>query len=118
MEKYLLRNSFALPYFHDASGRQILPDNILWRRKEAFSDGVCSQEGRHLYTILQEHINANISADTDKKSGIKSGIEIEKEYYKQMFHKYFPNCAHIVPYYWMPKYTEATDPSARTLAFY
>ena len=30
----------------------------------------------------------------------------------------FPNCENILPYYWMPKYTNATDPSARTLDFY
>jgi asparagine synthase (glutamine-hydrolysing) len=48
----------------------------------------------------------------------KSGIEIEKEYYKQIFNEYFPNCLHLLPYYWMPKYTEASDPSARTLSFY
>ena len=39
-------------------------------------------------------------------------------YYKDIFKKYYPNCSNIVPYYWMPKYTDATDPSARTLDIY
>jgi len=30
----------------------------------------------------------------------------------------YPNCESIVPYYWMPKFTNATDPSARTLDIY
>ena len=45
-------------------------------------------------------------------------IETEKLYYKQIFDSFYPNCQHIVPYYWMPKYTNATDPSARTLDLY
>ena len=40
------------------------------------------------------------------------------KYYKEIFDKEFPNCEHIIPYFWMPKYTNATDPSARTLCFY
>ena len=45
-------------------------------------------------------------------------IELEKKYYKEIFDTEFPNCTHILPYFWMPKYTNATDPSARTLNFY
>ena len=30
-----------------------MPESILWRRKEAFSDGV-SKQSRSLYTIIQE----------------------------------------------------------------
>ena len=54
-EKFLLRKSFEHIYFCDSITRQILPDEILWRKKEAFSDGVSSQ-GRSLFTILQEFI--------------------------------------------------------------
>ena len=45
------------------------------------------------------------------------GICIGK-YYKEIFDKEFTNCQHILPYYWMPKYSNATDPSARTLEVY
>jgi asparagine synthase (glutamine-hydrolysing) len=48
----------------------------------------------------------------------EANIETEKMYYKRIFDKEFPNCAHILPYFWMPKYTNATDPSARTLEIY
>ena len=48
----------------------------------------------------------------------KPCIETEKQYYKNIFDKAYPNCSHILPYFWMPKYTNATDPSARTLIFY
>ena len=42
----------------------------------------------------------------------------EQKYYRHIFEKYFPNQGDIVPYYWMPKFIEASDPSARTLNVY
>ena len=45
-------------------------------------------------------------------------IETEKGYYKMLFDEFFPNVENALPYYWMPKYTNATDPSARTLEIY
>jgi len=129
-EKYLLRNSFSHLFYSDCLGRQILPDEILWRKKEAFSDGVSSQ-GRSLFTILQEKIAKkkneeqsilpanDIICELDKTLWLfQPNIELEKKYYKEIFDKEFPNCSHIIPYFWMPKYTNATDPSARTLDIY
>jgi len=106
IEKFLLRNSF--------SKEKILPDEILWRKKEAFSDGV-SSHGRSLYTILQEKIGKKLE---NVITPFTEGIQTEKYYYRQIFDQLFPNCDSIVPYFWMPKYTNATDPSARTLTFY
>lgn len=106
IEKFLLRQAF--------SNEQILPDEILWRKKEAFSDGVSSQ-GRSLYSILQEKIAKKLE---NVITPFTEGIQHEKYYYKTLFDKFFPNCQTIVPYFWMPKYTDATDPSARTLTFY
>jgi asparagine synthase (glutamine-hydrolysing) len=116
IEKYLLRYSFARYFFTDYIGRQILPNEILWRKKEAFSDGV-SSHGRSLFTIIQEHICEKLSAETICVIR-KPSIEIEKSYYKKIFDEAYPNCSHILPYFWMPKYTDAIDPSARTLTFY
>jgi asparagine synthase (glutamine-hydrolysing) len=110
-EKYLLRKSFSKIYFVNYNGNQILPTEILWRKKEAFSDGV-SSKGRSLFTILQELIASKYNNKREPS------IELEKMYYKEIFDKEFPNCSHILPYFWMPKYTNATDPSARTLEVY
>jgi asparagine synthase (glutamine-hydrolysing) len=115
IEKFILRYAFSEKNFKDCNGSQILPDKILWRKKEAFSDGV-STKGRSLYQILQEKIAAKMSFDTGIQ--YEANIETEKLYYKQIFDSFYPNCQHIVPYYWMPKYTNAVDPSARTLDFY
>jgi asparagine synthase (glutamine-hydrolysing) len=116
-EKFLIRKSFTSSYFIDYKNRQILPDEILYRRKEAFSDGV-SSKGRSLFTILQEFIaNYYFTSDPNNVT-YKPCIELEKKYYKEIFDKFYPNCEHILPYYWMPKYTNARDPSARTLEIY
>ena len=120
-EKYILRegfnvNSGAVLHFKDNRGRQLLPDEILFRKKEAFSDGVSSQ-GRSLYTILQEFITLHLNSE-ENTNKYKLCIETEKHYYKKIFDSYYPNCSSILPYFWMPKYTDAKDPSARTLTFY
>jgi asparagine synthase (glutamine-hydrolysing) len=116
-EKYLLRESFDKTNFVGYDGRQILPDEILWRKKEAFSDGV-SSKGRSLFEILQEFIATYYNEMSGGLELHKPCIELEKQYYKMIFDNEFPNCHHILPYFWMPKYTNATDPSARTLDFY
>jgi len=54
----------------------------------------------------------------NKLNKFEANIETEKYYYKMLFDEFYPNCSHILPYFWMPKYTNATDPSARTLTFY
>ena len=136
MEKFLLRNSFRLEKFQDIYGKQILPDEILWRRKEAFSDGV-SNKGRSLYVILQEAISLKMRLENYYSDGnninnvydnavtnkaiddlYPANLQTEKLFYKKLFDHYYPNCSQLVPYYWMPKYTEAKDPSARTLELY
>ena len=123
MEKFILRNSFSQKFFKNVDGNQLLPDEILWRRKEAFSDGV-SSKGRSLFTILQEYISLHLNLDMkpiDKfipSPKFIPSIDTEKYYYKMLFDKFYPNCSQILPYLWMPKYTDATDPSARTLDIY
>jgi len=116
IEKFILRHSFSRENFIDCFDRQILPNDILFRKKEAFSDGV-SGHGRSLYQILQEHISITMNMD-EKRDAYKPCIQTEKMYYKKIFDSYYPNCSHILPYFWMPKYTDAFDPSARTLSFY
>jgi hypothetical protein len=87
----------------------ITNDDLSFDQKEAFSDGVTSQ-GRSLFTILQEFIAVKYKENPS--------IELEKKYYREIFDNEYPNCADILPYFWMPKYTNATDPSARTLDLY
>lgn len=53
VEKHLLRDAF--------SGLDLLPDGILWRRKEAFSDGLTSVK-KSWFTCLQEHVETLVRA--------------------------------------------------------
>lgn len=51
VEKHLLREAFR--------GLNLIPDEILWRRKEAFSDGLTSVK-KSWYMSLQEHIESEV----------------------------------------------------------
>lgn len=115
-EKYLIRASFSDSNYLNSHGKQILPNEILWRTKEAFSDGV-SGHGRSLFQILQEQIAHKLNS-VDMTTQYEANIDTEKIYYASLFNKYYPNMIHILPYFWMPKYTNASDPSARTLDVY
>jgi asparagine synthase (glutamine-hydrolysing) len=112
IEKYLIRCAFSKGDDAFREGN-VLPYEILWRRKEAFSDGV-SNHGRSLFQIIQDYIDANFMQD-DKEC---SKRDKERLYYWTIFNKEYPNHGHLLPYYWMPKYIHSNDPSARTLASY
>ena len=121
IEKFILRNSFSPNNFLNHNGSDLLPSEILWRKKEAFSDGV-SSPGNSLYQILQKKIAMKLNEDNLVSSGAlpeyEADINTEKYYYKTIFESKFTNRLNILPYYWMPKYTNAIVPSARTLQFY
>ena len=42
----------------------------------------------------------------------------EQYYYRHLFEKHYTGTSNVIPYFWMPKYVNATDSSARTLAIY
>jgi hypothetical protein len=42
----------------------------------------------------------------------------EQFYYRSAFEYYYEGFENVVPYFWMPKYVDAKDASARTLAAY
>jgi asparagine synthase (glutamine-hydrolysing) len=116
-EKYLLRQSFSFVNYN-FNDKPLLPDEILWRRKEAFSDGV-SCNGRSLFTIIQEYVNSlQLNMNFLPQCIINNPVTKEQKYYRGIFHYHYPNLEHVIPYFWMPKYVNATDPSARTLEIY
>lgn len=116
-EKYLLRRAF--------SGTDLLPNSVLWRTKEAFSDGVSSNK-KSWFSILQDHIQNNIFKTTSNKMLNSQKIfytfnepkTLEQLHYRMIFESYYPSQSHLIPSFWMPNYTNATDASARTLDIY
>jgi asparagine synthase (glutamine-hydrolysing) len=111
MEKYVLRAAFA------TSG--LLPESVLWRRKEAFSDGISHAEKSWFETAKQRGEDEFPSGWTGyyTMNPPKTG---EAAWYRSLFHESYPEAAAaLIPAMWMPRFIEgATDPSARTLALY
>ena len=116
-EKYLLRRAF--------SGDTLLPDCVLWRTKEAFSDGVSSQK-KSWFSVLQDHIQTNVLKTSsteflDSQKTFYTHIQpstFEQLHYRMVFESYFKNHSDVIPCFWMPNFTNATDASARTLDIY
>ncbi|KAI2654542.1 Asparagine synthetase [glutamine-hydrolyzing] [Labeo rohita] len=113
VEKHLLRDSFK--------GMKLIPDEILWRRKEAFSDGLTSMK-KSWYTSLQEHIKSEVNDSQLEKAAklfsFNPPTTKEGFYIRQVFEKMYPGRCEWTPHYWMPRWIKATDPSARTLSIY
>lgn len=115
IEKYLIRKAF--------DDTTYLPNEILYRRKEAFSDGVSSST-RSWYQIIQEHMEQYTFENIDNIENDfypnQRDIPKTKEqlYYYTIFSNLYPKRNNIIPYYWMPNFVDATDASARTLDIY
>lgn len=113
-EKYLIRQAF--------DGLDIIPQEVLWRPKEAFSDGVASKK-KSLFQHLQEFIDPLVSDQQLKTAAEKYPFNTpqtkEAYYYREIFAELYPNCEHFTPYMWLPKWCgNVVDPSARTLNHY
>jgi asparagine synthase (glutamine-hydrolysing) len=109
IEKYLLRSAF--------SEINLLPEEVLWRPKEAFSDGVSSLKNSW-YEILQRQTSL-LYTETDIRNNsylINKPYTSESLYFRKIFDTiYSDNVANIIPYFWLPKWGSYSDPSARTL---
>ena len=111
-EKYLLRKAF--------DDGNTLPKEVLWRTKEAFSDGV-SKKTRSWYEVIQEHVQKNTYTNEKTQQHNFTHMKpttLEQSYYRREFNKHYEGCDEIIPYFWMPKFINASDASARTLDIY
>lgn len=112
MEKYILRKAF--------DGE--LPDDLLWRRKEAFSDGVSGME-RSWFQIIQEYVDKIIPdcEFEERKSKYTYNTPTDKEslWYRELFEKHYPNREKTIPFMWKHPFNDQNaDPSARLLDCY
>ena len=117
MEKYILRKAF------EDDG--LLPDDVLWRRKEAFSDGVSSQDGRTWIQMIKEYVDRIISDAefNNERNGLFSlynpPYDKESFYYRRVFESLYDGRGDTIPYYWRHPFCDGVlDPSARLLDFY
>jgi asparagine synthase (glutamine-hydrolysing) len=115
-EKNLIRQAFYHCYPH------IIPYEILFRQKEAFSDGVSTTK-HSWHSILKEYIKTkNLNIKDSVKYNYNTPFSTESLYYRKIFDKLFnknnKNFDTIIPHYWQPNFTKETDPSARELSIY
>jgi len=114
-EKSLLRDAFR--------DTRLLPDEILYRRKEAFSDGVSGKE-KSWYEIAQEMASLVVPIEWEQDAKLFSSpypTTAEQFYYRSLYKAMFPygTLRVTVPHFWLPKWSgDAKDPSARSLSFY
>lgn len=107
-EKWLLRKSVEM------MDNTLLPKTVLWRKKEAFSDGVSSND-KSWYEIIREKVSDIHISNTYSYLPPKTN---EQYYYRSLFESFYPKCERILPYFWMPKFVNAEDSSARSLSIY
>ncbi|WP_440976196.1 asparagine synthase B [Pseudoxanthomonas winnipegensis] len=120
IEKAVLREAFA----------GYLPDSILWRQKEQFSDGV----GYGWIDGLKAHAEAQVTdrelAAADKRFPVNPPQTKEAYYYRTLFEQAFPStaaaetvpggksiaCSSPAAIAWDASFAAAADPSGRAIA--
>jgi len=107
-EKFLLRQVF--------NDNLYLPIDCLYRKKEAFSDGISSKD-KSWYSIINNRMNKDNTIKDLKDCPSK-----EAYYYKNKFIELFgTDRLSILPHYWQPNFKKTDDyidPSARILNIY
>jgi asparagine synthase (glutamine-hydrolysing) len=71
-----------------------------------------------LYQIIQEFVSKKYYSMNDVKYIHNPPQTLEQFYYRNIFEMHYPNMGNVVPYFWMPRYVNAVDASARTLEIY
>lgn len=107
IEKDLLRRAFV----------DYLPRELLWRRKEAFSDGVSAADNSW-FTIIRDALSDDTpSSSTRIQTSHLQPYDTESRVYRQTFDRHYAS-PNVVPYYWKHPFTTEQDPSARCLTNY
>ena len=114
MGKYLLRHAFEKDH--------LLPDDILWRQKAAFSDAVGHSMVDDLKAYAEEKYSDEEFETLRHKYDYCTPFTKESLLYREIFEKYYPGQAEMIKDFWMPNKSwegcNVNDPSARVLANY
>ena len=105
IEKYLFRKAFD----------HLLPKELTWRVKTAFSDGVSNSE-KPWYQIIKEFMDTKYTNEEfillSNKYTHNKPYDKESLYYREIYESYYPNTSHTIPYFWKQPFTTEDDPSA------
>tara|TARA_A100001015_G_C14674917_1_gene588382 strand:- start:89 stop:730 length:642 start_codon:yes stop_codon:yes gene_type:complete len=111
IEKYILRKAFQVK----EGEKEWLPNSVLWRQKEQFSDGV----GYNWIDSLKDTVEKKITDYDLDNAGTKYKYNTpdtkEGYYYRQIFEELFPNRQKVVSP-WLPQTqwdNVRKDPSGR-----
>ena len=120
MEKWVVRKAFE----------DMLPESVVWRQKEQFSDGV----GYSWIDTLKEMVNTEVSdeqlANAKYKFPIQTPASKEEFYYRTIFAEHFPSdaaalsvpqeasvaCSTKIALEWDESFKNMNDPSGRAVA--
>ena len=120
MEKKILRKAFA----------DILPEEIAWRQKEQFSDGVGYSWIDTLKKITSEQVSDEQMAHAAERFPIHTPLCKEEYFYRSIFEEHFPSksaalsvnqeasvaCSTAIALEWDAAWKEMNDPSGRAVA--
>lgn len=111
-EKYIIR--------HMAKKYNLLPDSVIWRTKDAFSDAISGKD--NWITALKRYaletfVDINFINEMEQYSHLQPET-VEQLLYRKLFESMYPDREHILPHFWMPKWCDAKDPSATVLSVY
>ena len=117
VEKAILRSAF--------DDGITLPQEVLWRRKEAFSDGVSTPE-KAWFQEIQERVTDIVPSNWREKAVLSYSSHLTPNTAEEYYYRFIFTSAYglgairaTVPYRWMPKWCpETNDPSAKTLNIY
>ena len=114
MGKYLLRHAFEKD--------KLLPENILFRDKAAFSDAVGHSLADDLKAYAEEKYTDREFEEKRQKYAWHTPFTKESLLYREIFEQYYPDEDRLIADYWMPnrswKGCDVNDPSARYLSNY
>lgn len=107
IEKKLLRDSF---------NDDTIPNEILYRIKNAFSDAC----GYDWIPSLRQYCESLVSDEDFSNRSVKyphcTPPTKEAYFYRTVFEEYYPNQSHILEHYWLPNWIENNgEPSAKVL---
>ncbi|XP_078490564.1 asparagine synthetase [glutamine-hydrolyzing]-like [Ciona intestinalis] len=108
IEKHVMRKSFE--------GTGLIPDEILWRRKEKLDDCVTTTDpwSRILLHVADKLITDKTLTDASiayPHNTPKTKLEL---YYRQIFEKHFGSkMSELCPYQWKQKWVDANDANER-----
>jgi asparagine synthase (glutamine-hydrolysing) len=119
MEKWILRKAFE----------DLLPDEIAWRQKEQFSDGVGYNWIDKLKKLVNEKVSDELFEKTKEKFPINPPLNKEEFYYRSIFKSLFPSntaalsvpsepsvaCSSKAALEWDASFLGKNDPSGRAI---